>query len=187
MSTGDRARARAPGAGTGEDRRAQRRRRRRRAHAHRRRPRRPIFCSCTGAKAPARVEADRRTRRPPDDEGDRRRRARGLRRRPALRGVADFLLIDAKPPQDAALPGGNGRPFDWGSGAGLSSAAALAALRRARPRDCRGGDRARAAQAAWTSPPASSARRGSRTSARSGPSSPRRGARSRGRRKGSRE
>jgi len=29
-------------------------------------------------------------------------------------GVADFLLIDAKPPKDAALPGGNGRPFDWG-------------------------------------------------------------------------
>ena len=29
------------------------------------------------------------------------------------KGVADFLLIDAKPPQDAALPGGNGRPFDW--------------------------------------------------------------------------
>jgi len=29
-------------------------------------------------------------------------------------GVADFLLIDAKPPQGAALPGGNGRPFDWG-------------------------------------------------------------------------
>jgi phosphoribosylanthranilate isomerase len=28
-------------------------------------------------------------------------------------GVADFLLIDAKPPRDAALPGGNGRPFDW--------------------------------------------------------------------------
>jgi phosphoribosylanthranilate isomerase len=29
-------------------------------------------------------------------------------------GVADFLLIDAKPPKDAALPGGNGRPFNWG-------------------------------------------------------------------------
>ncbi len=28
-------------------------------------------------------------------------------------GVADFLLIDAKPPKDAALPGGNGLPFDW--------------------------------------------------------------------------
>jgi phosphoribosylanthranilate isomerase len=27
--------------------------------------------------------------------------------------VADMLLIDAKPPQKAALPGGNGRPFDW--------------------------------------------------------------------------
>lgn len=28
-------------------------------------------------------------------------------------GVADFLLIDAKPPKGAALPGGNGLPFDW--------------------------------------------------------------------------
>ena len=28
-------------------------------------------------------------------------------------GVADWLLIDAKPPKDALLPGGNGRPFDW--------------------------------------------------------------------------
>jgi phosphoribosylanthranilate isomerase len=31
----------------------------------------------------------------------------------AYAGVADTLLIDAKPPKDAALPGGNGRPFDW--------------------------------------------------------------------------
>jgi phosphoribosylanthranilate isomerase len=28
-------------------------------------------------------------------------------------GVASYLLIDAKPPKGAALPGGNGRPFDW--------------------------------------------------------------------------
>ena len=28
-------------------------------------------------------------------------------------GVADFLLIDAKPPKNAVLPGGNGRAFDW--------------------------------------------------------------------------
>jgi phosphoribosylanthranilate isomerase len=28
-------------------------------------------------------------------------------------GVAAMLLIDAKPPKDAVLPGGNGRPFDW--------------------------------------------------------------------------
>jgi phosphoribosylanthranilate isomerase len=31
----------------------------------------------------------------------------------AYKGVADYLLIDAKPPKDAVLPGGNGRPFDW--------------------------------------------------------------------------
>lgn len=28
-------------------------------------------------------------------------------------GVADMLLVDAKPPKDAALPGGNGLAFDW--------------------------------------------------------------------------
>jgi phosphoribosylanthranilate isomerase len=31
----------------------------------------------------------------------------------AYEGLADYLLIDAKPPKDAARPGGNGRPFDW--------------------------------------------------------------------------
>jgi phosphoribosylanthranilate isomerase len=31
----------------------------------------------------------------------------------AYEGVADTLLIDAKPPKGAELPGGNGRPFDW--------------------------------------------------------------------------
>jgi phosphoribosylanthranilate isomerase len=31
----------------------------------------------------------------------------------AYEGVADLLLIDAKPLKGAALPGGNGRPFDW--------------------------------------------------------------------------
>jgi phosphoribosylanthranilate isomerase len=31
----------------------------------------------------------------------------------AYEGVADTVLIDAKPPKDAVLPGGNGRPFDW--------------------------------------------------------------------------
>jgi len=28
-------------------------------------------------------------------------------------GVADQLLVDAKPPKEAALPGGNGLSFDW--------------------------------------------------------------------------
>ncbi len=36
-------------------------------------------------------------------------------------GVADQLLIDAKPPQDAALPGGNGLSFDWQLLAGRKS------------------------------------------------------------------
>jgi phosphoribosylanthranilate isomerase len=27
--------------------------------------------------------------------------------------VADMLLVDAKPPKDATLPGGNGLTFDW--------------------------------------------------------------------------
>ena len=31
----------------------------------------------------------------------------------AYAGVADQLLIDARPPKDAALPGGNGLSFDW--------------------------------------------------------------------------
>jgi phosphoribosylanthranilate isomerase len=29
------------------------------------------------------------------------------------RDVADLILLDAKPPKDAAYPGGHGRPFDW--------------------------------------------------------------------------
>lgn len=31
----------------------------------------------------------------------------------ALAGVADMVLFDAKPAQDATLPGGNGIAFDW--------------------------------------------------------------------------
>jgi phosphoribosylanthranilate isomerase len=31
----------------------------------------------------------------------------------AYRDVADLILLDAKPPKDAAYPGGHGRVFDW--------------------------------------------------------------------------
>src|SRR5208283_2625133 len=34
--------------------------------------------------------------------------------------AADFLLIDAKPPKGAALPGGNGLAFDWRLAQGFS-------------------------------------------------------------------
>jgi phosphoribosylanthranilate isomerase len=32
---------------------------------------------------------------------------------PAFSRVADHILLDAKPPKDAAYPGGHGKPFDW--------------------------------------------------------------------------
>jgi len=35
--------------------------------------------------------------------------------------AADFILIDAKPPREAALPGGNGRPFDWPLASGFAA------------------------------------------------------------------
>lgn len=37
----------------------------------------------------------------------------------AYAGAADRILFDAKPPEGATLPGGNGRAFDWGALAGL--------------------------------------------------------------------
>lgn len=40
----------------------------------------------------------------------------------AYRGIADRMLLDAKPPKDAAYPGGHGRPFDWTLLAGLDPA-----------------------------------------------------------------
>lgn len=39
--------------------------------------------------------------------------AADLERAAAYHGVADWLLLDAKPPKDAAHPGGNGVTFDW--------------------------------------------------------------------------
>lgn len=33
---------------------------------------------------------------------------------PAYAAVSDLILLDAKPPRDAAYPGGHGRVFDWG-------------------------------------------------------------------------
>ena len=45
--------------------------------------------------------------------------AADLARARAYAGAADRLLLDAKPPPGAALPGGNGRAFDWRLLAGL--------------------------------------------------------------------
>lgn len=38
------------------------------------------------------------------------------------RGVVDRILLDAKPPQDAAYPGGHGKAFDWSLLAALDPA-----------------------------------------------------------------
>ena len=51
----------------------------------------------------------------------------------AYEGVADYLLIDAKAPKDAALPGGNGRPFDWPLARDFHGRAPMASVRRTRP------------------------------------------------------
>jgi phosphoribosylanthranilate isomerase len=57
----------------------------------------------------------------------------------AYEGIADRILLDAKPPKDAAYPGGHGRAFDW---------SILAALDRASPFMLSGGlDPANVAQA----------------------------------------
>src|ERR1700721_1200527 len=73
----------------------------------------PDLLQLHGSETPARVkEIGGRFARPP-------MRATGvatgadLAAAKAYEGVADTLLIDAKPPKDAVLPGGNGRPFDW--------------------------------------------------------------------------
>ena len=48
--------------------------------------------------------------------------AEDLAAMPAYEGVADWLMLDAKPPKDAARPGGNGIAFDWTVLSGLSRA-----------------------------------------------------------------
>ena len=57
-------------------------------------------------------------------------------------GVADILLIDAKPPKDAALPGGNGRPFDWSLTREFRPAVPWLLSGGLDPDNGRGGDRA---------------------------------------------
>ncbi|GEP00360.1 phosphoribosylanthranilate isomerase [Methylobacterium haplocladii] len=73
----------------------------------------PDLIQLHGHESPERVAAIRtRTGRPV-------MKAIGIATRPDLTavptyaGFADRILLDAKPPKDAALPGGNGLTFDW--------------------------------------------------------------------------
>ena len=66
-----------------------------------------------GREAPARVAAIRARHGLPVMKALGVREAADLDVLPALEAVADQILIDAKPPSGAALPGGNGAAFDW--------------------------------------------------------------------------
>ena len=73
------------------------------------------------------------------------REAADLASADAYRGVADRLLLDAKPPKGATRPGGNAVTFDWAILDGFDPGHAVDAVGRARSRQCRRGDRADAA------------------------------------------
>ena len=66
-----------------------------------------------GAEAPSRVATIRARYGLPVMKAIGISEAADLAQIDAYAGVADQLLIDAKPPKDADLPGGNGLAFDW--------------------------------------------------------------------------
>ncbi|MGN6551466.1 MAG: phosphoribosylanthranilate isomerase [Pararhizobium sp.] len=73
----------------------------------------PDMLQLHGHETPERVQAVKARYRLPVVKAFPIREARDLDAISAYRGVADRLLFDAKPPKDAALPGGNGLSFDW--------------------------------------------------------------------------
>lgn len=74
---------------------------------------RPDWLQLHGNEAPDRVSAIKKrfARRVIKAVGI--REAADLAATERYRGVADLLLLDAKPPKGAILPGGNGAAFDW--------------------------------------------------------------------------
>lgn len=66
-----------------------------------------------GGESPARVAETRARFGLPVMKAVGLREAADLRALDAYAAVADQLLVDAKPPAGAALPGGNGLAFDW--------------------------------------------------------------------------
>ncbi len=107
---------------------------------------RPDLLQLHGRESPARVAAIKERYGLPVMKAVPIREAGDLSLIEAYRNVADRLLLDAKPPAGAELPGGNGVPFDWSllasldaefnymlSG-GLDAANIGAALKTAKPR-----------------------------------------------------
>ncbi len=74
----------------------------------------PDWFQLHGKESPARVAAVRAlTGRPVMKACGVSAGAEALKAAARYGGVAERLLLDAKPPADATLPGGNGRTFDW--------------------------------------------------------------------------
>jgi phosphoribosylanthranilate isomerase len=73
----------------------------------------PDWLQLHGAESPERVAALRKTFGLPILKALGIAERSDFARVPAYEKVADRLLFDAKPPQDAVLPGGNGLSFDW--------------------------------------------------------------------------
>jgi phosphoribosylanthranilate isomerase len=73
----------------------------------------PDLIQLHGGETPERVEAVRRRTGRPVMKAIGVGNAADLDRISDYRGAADRILLDAKPPQGAVLPGGNGVAFDW--------------------------------------------------------------------------
>lgn len=73
----------------------------------------PDMIQLHGSETPSRVSAIRARTGRPIMKAVAVAEAADLARIDAYRGAADRVLLDAKPPKDAVLPGGNGVAFDW--------------------------------------------------------------------------
>ena len=81
----------------------------------------PDWLQLHGAETPETVAAVRRRFGRPVMKAVGIRQAGDLDLARSYEAVADRLLLDAKPPRGAILPGGNGVPFDWTLLAGFDS------------------------------------------------------------------
>jgi phosphoribosylanthranilate isomerase len=79
----------------------------------------PDMIQCHGEEEPRRIAEIRSRYQVPVMKAIGVRTAADVRRHEDYRFVADRVLFDAKPPAGAALPGGNGKAFDWSLLAGL--------------------------------------------------------------------
>ena len=82
----------------------------------------PDFLQLHGIEPPERVAEIRRLFGIPTIKALGVASAEDFARAAAYADAADWLLIDAKPPKGATLPGGNGVPFDWRLAQGFAPA-----------------------------------------------------------------